>query len=786
MQEMEVTPERKERSLVDSVDLKSIYAKILGNWKLFAVCLVVFITIADFKNRYAADIYQLETSILISPDKLVDNAAQDLAQKYVMTRPREFFLNEVEVLTSMEMTKKVISQLDFEVSYFRKGAYKLTEIYDECPFYIDYDNNAYQLLGLEFNVKIINEEEYQLSLELPKRVAGYNYSTRVTKYFYPNAEFVEGVYRFGELVDSELFNFKLELQPNVNFNSGDYVFTFHDYRSLVLHYNGVIGANGVKDASVMKLSMTGPNKSKIVNYLNTLTAIFIHESTNSEREESKRTMDFIEGELGRMSANLKKSGDNLSDFQESRGVVDYSFESKELLRRKEKYEDQLLDLNNKLSYFQGLKDYLQKHNDYSLPIAPSGAGIEDPLLLSLSEKLHNLSLEKEQLSESKSAGNPEVIAIQSQINNTRDALLENVTNLTGNTKRNIWMIQTKIGDLTKEKEKLPAIQKGMFSKEQDFMIDNKMYSFLLEKKYQAGMVQAAIGSQHKVIDPAVDMGYGPIGPKRKLNYIMALIAALVIPLAYVFTKEYFRNTILIPEDIEDLTSIPIIGTIAQDVTKKDLPVIAQPKSKLSESIRGIRTNLNYLTKNKDQQTVMFTSSLSGEGKTFISINLACMYGISGKKTLLIGADLRKPKIFGEFKLENDLGLSNYLVKQVGLEQIINHTDVENLDVILSGPVPPNPAELLDSPEFRDLIEELKESYERIVIDTAPMGIVADAYLIYPLVDRMIFVTRQGVTYKSMIRSMDLRLRIPMVMAMDTVMAMVMDTAMAMVMAMVIM
>jgi capsular exopolysaccharide synthesis family protein len=242
---------------------------------------------------------------------------------------------------------------------------------------------------------------------------------------------------------------------------------------------------------------------------------------------------------------------------------------------------------------------------------------------------------------------------------------------------------------------------------------------------------------------------------------LALFLGLLIPLLFVFGIFFINNSIQNTEDINKLTQIPLIGVVGLSKDDTDLAVFNKPKSALSESFRAIRSSLQFLYKKQEidgAKTLMITSSVSGEGKTFCSLNIATVFALSEKKTVIIGLDLRKPKLFDEFNLTNEVGIVNYLIKQKNVDEIINHTHIPFLDVIISGPIPPNPAEMIMSDRMKDLIDELKQKYDYIILDTPPVGIVSDALELAQYSDVVLYIVRQNFTKKEMITSLNNRVK----------------------------
>ena len=276
----------------------------------------------------------------------------------------------------------------------------------------------------------------------------------------------------------------------------------------------------------------------------------------------------------------------------------------------------------------------------------------------------------------------------------------------------------------------------------------------MQKRYEADITIAASVSDISTLDPAKDTGQGPILPRKPFNYMVALLLGTIVPLFFIIAKEILDTHVHSSDDIERMTPIPILGIVGKKTTTNNLTVFQKPRSAVAESFRALRSNVHFLfdRKIKDKcKTIIVTSSVSGEGKTFVSINLATVFALGGKKTILVGLDLRKPKMFVDFEIGNDIGVVNYLIGEESKSSIIQKTKVPNLDIITSGPVPPNPSELLLSSATDELISKLKDEYDYVIIDTPPIGIVSDAVELLKFTDSVMYVVRQKYTQKGMLK-----------------------------------
>jgi capsular exopolysaccharide synthesis family protein len=340
-----------------------------------------------------------------------------------------------------------------------------------------------------------------------------------------------------------------------------------------------------------------------------------------------------------------------------------------------------------------------------------------------------------------------------EMNAVKKVLLENISNVKSALKIDTSILSKRMNMAENVVSNLPEQQQDLLKITRKYNLKDNIYSTFLQKRSEAEIVKAANISDIEFIDPAKDVGGGFLGPKTNINYVLAFLVGIMIPLLVIFVITLLDNSINSTEDIEKFTKIPIIGVVGKKNTVNNLSVYEKPKAPLAESFRAIRSSLQFMYKKQKVEgakILMLTSSVSGEGKTFCSINLATVFALSEKKTIIVGLDLRKPRIFGDFKIDNLTGVVNYLIGQKTVEEVTQSTHIPYLDIITSGPIPPNPSELLLGDSMEELIESLKLKYDYIILDTPPVGLVADALELSKFCDATLYIVRQGFTKKAML------------------------------------
>jgi capsular exopolysaccharide synthesis family protein len=384
-------------------------------------------------------------------------------------------------------------------------------------------------------------------------------------------------------------------------------------------------------------------------------------------------------------------------------------------------------------------------------LAPAALDISDPLLVKLINKLSELQSQREIVINRSTSNDPELMPLNAEIELTRASLLENIRNIRKGLLRKESELKQAITAYRNRIERIPTTERELLEIERRFRIQESLYLFLLQKRAELSISLAATESDTRLIDGARLMP-GPISPVPQRANSIAIILALILPTIVIFGIDKLNDKISDTAILRKLTRIPLLGVVRFNPHPSALVAISKPQSAIAEEYRSIRTNLDFFNADKRVKVVMVTSSIGTEGKTFTAMNLASVIASSGQKTVLVGLDLRKPRIVQDFDISNALGCSNFLSGNATMDEIIQTaTAIENLSIIPSGPIPPNPAELIMSAHMKTFVEQLSERFDKIVIDTPPIGLVSDGLILAEISDALIFVVRDGVTRKTHVR-----------------------------------
>jgi capsular exopolysaccharide synthesis family protein len=532
---------------------------------------------------------------------------------------------------------------------------------------------------------------------------------------------------------------------------GKYMFYFNSFGGLISSWSENLALESLdKDASMVGLTVQTecPEKAKL--FLNKHTDMYLQRTLDKKNQVATNTINFIDSQLVTIEDSLNITGMNLQDYRKNNQVVDLSFQSQKLFEQTKELDNQKAALKMKDDYFRYLLEYIARNKEAGDLVAPSVMGIEDASLNSLVLELNRMADQKIAMAGTGASENPYIGTINSQIKNAKARLEENARNLLNNNYLAMKDVNSRLNVLMAEVRKLPQTERELLGIERKFKLNDNIYTYLLQRRAEAQIAKASNTPDNEVIDQASLKAQ--IKPKPMRNYSVALMLGLLIPGLLLVIIDSFNNKVSSEDDIKKISDLPVAGHIIHSFRDYQTVVLNDPKSQVAETFRSLRTRLQFFTKETSSPVILITSSMPAEGKTFASINLASAYSLVGKKTVLVGFDLRKPKIYTDFNINNDKGVSTFLIGQNTVEEIINNTDYQNLWVIPAGPVPPNPAELAASAKTRELFAELKKRFDYIVIDSAPLGSVSDSFSLAAVSDITVILVRHNVTIKHVLHN----------------------------------
>ena len=528
---------------------------------------------------------------------------------------------------------------------------------------------------------------------------------------------------------------------------------FHTPESLVKSYRSqlrVFLPN--ENTSILLLTVRGNNVRKSIDFLNKLIEVYQLGSMEKKNENANRTTQFIDSQLQNISDSLIISENRLQTFRSANQMIDFSTQSQQLLRELGELDKEIIRQENKHKYYLYLEGYIKSSQETETVVAPSAMGIDDPLLNGFIKQLNELISEKSsQTSIRQNSQHPTILQLNAQIAVVKNSLKESISNIIHQSDLELEGLDRRISSYNVQIRRLPATERNFINFERKYKIDSETYTFLLQKLAEAQIAKASSVPDSQVIEePGLS---SMVQPQKRRVYAIALMLGMIFPAMVIFLRDYFNNKIESQDEIEAFTDYPVIGTTfnsAPDYRGSTL-LLDKPGSRASEPYRDIRNKLNLMVKGTATPVIAVLSASPGEGKSYNVINIASSYAIMQKRTVILDLDLRNPAMKAAFKIQSDLGVVNYLTGNATLEEITFRTKDPLLDVIAAGPVPPNPAEILLSPGLTGLISRLREEYDMIVIDAAPVGIVSDIFPLSDLIDASVFIVRHKYTLKQSLK-----------------------------------
>jgi capsular exopolysaccharide synthesis family protein len=642
------------------------------------------------------------------------------------------------------------------------GFVKITELYNESPVQIIVDPTHPQATYLNFYVEFIDDNSFRIFTK-PQgdNIYLYNYIddniTGVVPYKVFNYN-----YKFGQEIKTEYFSF--QVVKTAKFNK-DYTkdrelfFHFHNTNYLSFEYQGNLSVEAISPtASIINISCKGTNYYRVTDFINMLASVFLDRNLQKKNNAAASTVSFIDAQISEFKDSLTTAEANLKSFRTSHQVMDLSFQGQQIFSKLNDLESERALLKEQQRYYLYLREYFNKNKDISDLVAPSSMNVVDPILTNLVTELLAINSERaSHMGNNQSSDNILLKNYNLRTDNLKQTILENVSSSLKTISNSINELDYRISKLSNQISMMPKTELQLKGIERKFELNSAIYTFLLQKRSEAQIAKASSMPDYEIIEPARSIRPRAVSPKTKLNYAIALLLALLIPTCYVLVIDFFNNRINTIEEIEQIAENPIMGKVFHNFRKTNLVVAQRPNSSVSESFRSARTNFQFFDHSGKKQVVLFTSSSSGDGKTFCSINFASVLAMNGYRTALLEFDLRRPKVHQEFGSSNMIGISSFLIDKAVIDDIILSTEIENLDLISAGPAAPNPSELISSERTTEFIETLKGMYDYIVIDSAPVGIVSETYLLMKHSDVNIFVVRMEHTvrdaYKNAIKGM---------------------------------
>lgn len=715
----------------EEVSLGDIIHKFLPYWPFFLLLLVITLTGAWIYLRYKMPVYQTTATLLIKDDPK-NAGTTDLLNAFDMFGSQQNVENEVEVLQSKTLMEEVVKNLHLYAPIVIEGTVLTQSAYVLSP--------------------IIIEAKYPDSLPTTEKVQ-FNYkkespAIRINNVSYPLNEWVHTTY--GTLKFSPNKYFKTT--NNLKKVESDLYFSLTTPKNAANNIlNQIIIVPSSKESTVIDLSIEGEVPKRGEDILNQLLTVYNEAAILDKNVLAANTLKFVNDRLSYVVNELDSVESRLQNFKSSNKITDISAQGQIFLQTVATNDQKISDINVQLAMLDQVEKYVNSKKDLG-GLVPGTIGVTDPALTDLMQKLSELELQYAQTKKLVPENNPAVIALVDGINKLKPGILENINsqrknliagrdNLSGTNNQYAYMLKN-----------IPEKEKELLGISRQQAIKNNIYTFLLQKREETALSFASAVADSRIIDRAQSDDI-PVSPKQKLIYLAAILAALIIGVSAIYIKDMLSRTVKDRSDIERYTDMPILGELFYDRSKSPIVITEGKRSFVAEEFRQLRTALAYMGVDDMHKRIMITSSISGEGKSFIAVNLGASLSLMGKKVVLMELDLRKPKLSEKFNISRSEGLSNYLIGKLPMQEVIKPSDTANMFIVPSGPIPPNPSELISNGRLNELLTYLDSQFDYIIIDTPPVNPVTDAFILSPFSDVTLYVIRHAYTPKLLLKKL---------------------------------
>lgn len=713
--------------------LQQFVSKYLPYWPLFLLSIVIAIGLAFIYLRYTVPEYEA-TATLIIKDEKKGNEESKLVESLDQISSKKIVENEIEIIQSRKLMEDVVKSLGLYAPVYDKGDVHTMLAYTSSPVSIlAADPDSLRTFG-EIDIKFDSENE-QVILNNRLRC--------------PLDEFVSTP--FG----------KLKFIPNKNYIKPSIppkqlYFSISDAKSIVPSFLLALKVEPAsKLSSIVQLSYRDQDPLRAENILNQLINAY-QQSANDEKDAlAKNTLNFVSERLNIVSHDLDSIEKKVQQYKSGNRAVDISTQGQLFLQNVSANDQKLGDVNTQIAVLDQVENFVKSNSNSKGGIVPSTLGVSDPMLSQLTQQLYDAELEYSKLKKTVGENNPALIAIADKINKIKPSILSNIHSQRQSlnaTRQNIASTNSSYNALL---QSVPNKERQLLDISREQQIKSNLYAFLLQKREESEIAYASAVSNSRVVDYA-QANPDPVSPKKMLIYLASILGLLALFALIIFIKEFFTGKVLYRNEIESLTAIPIIGEVAFDKSKQSIVIEKGRRSFVAEEFRKLRISLSFLGIDAAHKKILVTSSISGEGKSFIAANLAVSLSLTGKKVVLVDMDLNNPTIDKILNLNREEGVTEFLEGAKDPEEIIKHVeDHENLFFISAGAsLPENPSELLANGKVNELINYLENIFDIVLIDTSPMVLVTDGYLLTALCDATLYVVRHKYTPKVLIKRLD--------------------------------
>lgn len=712
------------------LDFKNIFVIFVRMWYVFAIATTLGGIVSFLYLRWTPSVYDATSVIKIDREKNVSE------QQYLLNE-QVFFQNDIqgdiEVIKSRKIIKKALKTVPFQIGYYIIGNVKDQELYKQTPFIVQYDTAYFDYFNHRVQFKATSENTFIL------QSVGKDDNL--------------GEYKFGSIINHSSSSFKIVSNKNQKLRV-DAVYQFVVYTEEALYkvvkpgLKVELSENG---ANIIKITYNCSVAEKCSDLANAIATTYETAELDEQLKSANQKLKFIDEQLASIAKEVYNSETSIEAFKIKENLTDIQTKAQNEIANLNIWKTKQNDLELRRMALTELKQYIIQNKDVSL-LVPSYQEVINPILSQLLSQLMEKELKKKDLLKKKTENHPSVKAIDIAISEIKNSILNNIaTSLTSNNSK-LNYVNSQVKSYNNQLSIIPKLEKGFSKLEREYNINEKYYLMLKERKTEAEIAKASITSSVRIVDVAV-LPKKAVYPVKNKIYLVGIVGGMIFGILLIALKFISTTTIEDRDEIQKRLNMNILAGIprAQNISRRTvhhLGIISPPTSKVSEAFRALRTNLQFIAKDDLNKVIAVTSTISGEGKSFVAINTANIFASLGKKVIIVDLDMRRPRLYQILQVDNNIGITRYLIGKNTLEEVVRESPIENLDFITSGPTPPNPAELLASDEFKKLLMGLKTKYDYIILDTPPSALVTDAAIILQMASVGIYVFRAAYSKKN--------------------------------------
>ena len=719
-----ITENRKELWNLSFRDLFYKYVRFLP---LFVLSVALCLLLAFLYLRYTIPIYNVGGTMNIKSEQ--PGSRSDKLDDLFTSNRAQNIQSEMEILKSSPLMQRVVDSLRLQFSYYIRGKIKKNvNIYKQGPFIVEALQIVDSSRSFTLKIKFLNNDQFRINDE-------------VTATFGQGFKNANGVFRL--------------VKTGSNISSNEYSVIWQPTAVAASAYAGsVYVLPKTPGTGILSIGMRTPNPILGADIINSLMTEYGSYSIEQKQLSSDQILSFIDGRLADYGRRLDSLKQDYLEYQLRNNLIDEEAQSTINWNHLAETDKITSEQTQKLNISSLVDDYLRdKRNEYSK--VPSTLNIDDITFTQLVAEYNKAQIERQQLLNSNvPVNNPVVKEINGQIEKLRTSILENIKNIRASLTATIGRLRNISSESQGQLRAMPSKVKELAEKRAQVESNQSMYSLLKGKREETAIARASTIASSNIINLAYPTST-PIKPNRKAIQILAILLGISLPALFIFAAEVLNDKVTTRFDIEKITQVPILGEIGHSYSDTTLVVNKATRSMVAEQFRIIRSNLQYVVGKTEKPTILVTSSFSGEGKSYVSTNMGAVLALAGKKTIVLEFDIRKPKVLSGLGISKGPGITNFLVGKGNLQDFIKAVpEHDNLYVLGCGPVPPNPAELLLDPRLDELFAWLKQNFDVVIIDTAPVGMVSDAMTLGKYADCTLYLVRQGHTFKKQVVLID--------------------------------